>query len=101
MKLLKISTITVLMGASLLAQAEIIETTKVSRLYVQSTENSEAHAIRINKSIDSSCNGRLYIDLSDKELFSTILAYKISGTEFNLMYSKNSPGKTIAGHLVS
>jgi len=82
----------------------ILEKTEVNQIYAQSVNganDSAAHAIRVNKSIDPVCEGRLHIDPRDKELFSTVLAYKLSNTTFNLMYSINETPAFIAGHLFS
>ena len=87
------------------SQAVVLEGVKITRLYVQSLNggnSSEAHAIAIDKTLESSCNSRLHIDPLDKEILSTLLAYKISDTTFHLMYSTDVvPGLTIRGHTSS
>jgi len=85
-------------------QAEKVENTKITRLYTQSlhgSHKSTGHAIAVDKPIDSSCGYRLYIDPLDKEIFATLLAYKLSDTKFNFMYFKGESAQTIAGHLMS
>lgn len=81
--------------------AVIIEDVKVNQLYIQSKTDSESHALRVTKEIDSTCSGRLSIDFEDKELISTLLAYKLADKQFDLMYETGSPQKTIKGHLQS
>lgn len=89
---------------SITSHAVTVSNVKVVNLYVQSLNGlhvSDAHAVRIDKTIDDSCGGRLHIDAKDKEIFSTILAYKLSGSEFNIMYAIGDPSKVITGHLIS
>ena len=77
-----------------------IHNVKVEKLYIQSlngAHKSAAHAFRIDKPIDESCKQRIYINPSDKELFSTLLAYKISGARFNLIYETKVQGSLLAG----
>jgi hypothetical protein len=81
------------------ANAILVDYVKVTQLYVQSQNGSAAHAVRVNKDIDGSCAGRLYIEFSDKELVSTLLAYKIADIEFDIMYATGQPSKSISGHL--
>lgn len=88
---------------SMLSHAATVLDTKIDRIYVQSLNGSgasEAHAISIDKVIDSSCGNRLHIEAEDKELLSTMLAYKLTGTEFDLIYA-GAPAKKIDGHLNS
>jgi hypothetical protein len=88
-----------LLVTSLSANAIIVENVKINMLYVQSPQNSGAHAVSINKSIDPLCAGRMYVNFEDRELFSTLLAYKLSEKEFNLMYEIGTSEKVVAGHL--
>lgn len=84
--------------------AEIVENVKITRIFVQSLNGfhkSDAHAIKVSKDIDESCGQRLHIDAEDKEIFSTVLAYKLSDSEFNMMYATGDPAKVITGHLMS
>jgi hypothetical protein len=88
---------------SMFSHSVTVNNVKIERIYVQSINGasaSEAHAISINKEIDSSCSNRLHIDPVDKTLFSTMLAYKLSGTEFHLMYV-DAPAMLVQGHLSS
>jgi len=82
--------------------AAVVTNVKVQNLYVQSLNgsiNSAAHAVRVDKPLDSSCQELMYINPLDKELFSTLLAYKASGAVFNLKYEMNQPVKSVTGHL--
>ena len=76
---------------------------KVVSLYVQSVNglhDSSAHAVLLDQKIDSSCNGKLYIEKEDTALFSTLLAYKLAGVRFNALYSVGDPAKFVKGHFM-
>ncbi len=81
------------------ANSVVVEDVKISQLYIQSQNGSSAHALRVNKAIDSSCNGRVYIEFADSGLLSTLLAYKLADKEFDLMYQTGQPSTLIWGHL--
>ncbi|CCN33703.1 exported hypothetical protein [Vibrio nigripulchritudo SO65] len=104
MKYLKLLVAIAITTTSYSASAIIITGAKIENLYVQSLNGphkSDAHALRIDKPIDNSCHHRMYINPLDKELFSTLLAYKASGTSFNLMYEIGKPKQLVAGHVES
>lgn len=93
----------VLFGSSAFAYSTV-DDAQVNRIYVQTLTGehlSDAHAVSFNKDLDSSCDGRLFVLPEDKELFSTLLAYQLSGRTFSFMYSTGHPEKHIAGHLMS
>ncbi len=99
------SKLTLFVGSILLScsvNAATVTNVKVQNLYVQSLNgsvSSAAHAVRVDKPLDSSCQDLVYINPLDKELFSTLLAYKASGAIFNLKYETSQPSRTVAGHL--
>lgn len=83
------------------SNAIIVENVKINRLYIQSPQDSSAHAVSINKPIDPMCQNRMYVSFEDKELFSTLLAYKLSEKELHLMYEIGTSEKLVKGHLVA
>ncbi|PKF81644.1 hypothetical protein CW749_03130 [Vibrio sp. vnigr-6D03] len=89
---------------SSIVESAVLYNVGIEKLYVQSINGehrSQAHAVKFNKAIHSSCNSRLYIDSLDKEVFSALLAYKMSNQKFDIMYEINKPSKSISGHLVA
>ncbi len=92
---------TLLFVLSSTSHALNVENTKVTRLFIQSQSDSNAHAVKVDKAIDPVCESRLYIEFEDKALFSSLLAYKLADKEFNLMYEVLSSGKIVKGHLAA
>ena len=104
MNMRKICFVAIAYTFSIFSYAGVVDNVSITRLYTQSVNgenDSSAHAIEIDKPVENNCNYRLHIDKEDTALFSTILAYKLSGTQFNLMYAVVVTPKTLAGHLVS
>ena len=82
------------------AWADVLWGVQITKLYAQSRLESNAHLIKINRTLSSVCNGdRLYIDIADKELFATALARHLDGKPVDLIFVTNASPKTAAGHV--
>ncbi len=89
----------VCLDASAAAESLIIRA-EIDNIYVQSSDESAAHAIKLNQDLHESCHqNRVFIDFKDKELFSAVLAYSLTGKEKSFMYWTEQPQMHVAGHL--
>ena len=80
--------------------ADILSGVQIIKVYAQSRLDSDAHLIQVDQTLISTCNAnRLYIDINDKELFSSALANYIAGKPVDIIFFTNGAPKTAAGHI--
>ncbi len=83
-----------------LSQAEVLYGVTITKVYAQSRLDSDAYLVQINQTLPAVCNSnRLYINMDDKELFSSALANYIAGKNVDIIYNTTSSPKNVAGHL--
>lgn len=81
------------------AFADVLYGVQITKVYAQSRFDSDAHLIQVNQTLSSACSvNRLYIDMNDKELFSSALANYIAGKPVDIVFAMNGTPKTAAGH---
>lgn len=82
------------------AHADVIYGVQITKIYAQSRLDSSAHLIQVGQTLNSACHwNRLYIEINDKELFSSALANYIAGKTVDIFFETNGAPKTAAGHL--
>jgi hypothetical protein len=72
-------------------------------IYAQSAPESDAHMISSSKPIFNGtnhpwCANRAYIDINDKALYATALAFAASGKPVNFTYDDAKPLRTVHVH---
>jgi len=77
---------------------ETVTDALIVRFYAQGVAESSAHLIATSKTVDASCNGRLYIDFPDKALFTVALAKHIAGTPVDIIYRPAGGDRNAFGH---
>lgn len=98
-------TITALIASSsvlsaLTAQADVLYSASLVKVYTQSITDSDAHLIMVDAALPSACNlNRMYIATEDKQLYAAALANYLSGRKVDIVWFPNSAPKTATGHL--
>ena len=76
------------------AMADYLSDLTIVKQFTQSSLDSNAHLIQVDKTLPAQCDGnRIYIPIEDRELYSAALANYISGQKIDLIYVLNGSPK--------
>lgn len=81
------------------AVADVLYGVQISKVYSQSRLDSDAHLVQVSQAISGCSGNRLYIDINDKELFSSALANYVAGKNVDMVFFTNGAPKTALGHV--